>query len=392
VQVIIEFLTKGMGEAIGSVQKMQKGLHNFIFTGARVDQTTGKLTRSFTGFRMEMLSIMFFGMALTRMFMGMIGPTLEALGVFEMLGVLFQQFLLPVLLPLLPIFLQIFDFFMNLPEPVRAVIGVLIILGAILGFVMLIGAQLMLATAGILTFIAGVGGLAGAAALIGGALSTIGAFLSAIALPLLVLIALAVLLWLAWETNFGNIRGFVKNVMIAIGNIIDGFVKVILGGLHLFHVRIGKFPYFVIEVVRKILEHFGLLPKGAWQAAQNMLREFVKGIRGMAGSVVSAIWSIIPEPFRGWIKGAVGFVGGIASFVGGIASGFKIPFFQQGGVMPHTGLAYLHEGERVIPPGDTFTSNVFSPVINANIASSYDVRNLARELSEYWEFERRERR
>ena len=68
---------------------------------------------------------------------------------------------------------------------------------------------------------------------------------------------------------------------------------------------------------------------------------------------------------------------------------FEFPFFQQGGVMPHTGLAYLHEGERVIPAGDSYTDNSFSPVIYANIGSGYDVRNLARDLNEHWRRERR---
>jgi hypothetical protein len=70
----------------------------------------------------------------------------------------------------------------------------------------------------------------------------------------------------------------------------------------------------------------------------------------------------------------------------------KIPSFQTGGIMPHTGLAYLHAGERVVPKSKTHGDVIFAPMItiNAEVSSEYDVRQLANDLNKYWvsDFER----
>ncbi|MHA1868743.1 MAG: phage tail tape measure protein [Candidatus Heimdallarchaeaceae archaeon] len=41
-----------------------------------------------------------------------------------------------------------------------------------------------------------------------------------------------------------------------------------------------------------------------------------------------------------------------------VGGGFGVPFFQQGGTMPYTGLAYLHKGETIIPAGKSRNGEV----------------------------------
>jgi len=54
-----------------------------------------------------------------------------------------------------------------------------------------------------------------------------------------------------------------------------------------------------------------------------------------------------------------------ASALAGLAEqGAEIPGYQRGGVMPHTGLAFLHQGETILPTG--VTNNNFSLTINTN--------------------------
>jgi hypothetical protein len=101
---------------------------------------------------------------------------------------------------------------------------------------------------------------------------------------------------------------------------------------------------------------------------------------------------------KGVAQGLKELIGGLFESITGIKiSGkkisWKMPSFQTGGYVPETGLALLHKGEYVTPRNETGTQTViFSPTanINANVSSSYDVRELANELNSYWarDFER----
>jgi len=96
-------------------------------------------------------------------------------------------------------------------------------------------------------------------------------------------------------------------------------------------------------------------------------------------------WAIIKGVVKGLAKLYIGSfdigqkIGNL--FMGG---GYSIPYGETGGIMPHTGLAYLHKGEMITPANEV--SNTVAPTINisANISSDYDVRRLAEELKRYW--------
>jgi hypothetical protein len=87
----------------------------------------------------------------------------------------------------------------------------------------------------------------------------------------------------------------------------------------------------------------------------------------------------------GWI---VGKIGGLFGGTGQPA--WKMPSFQTGGIMPETGLAYLHKGERVTPANEVNNSPNMNITINANVSSDYDVRRIAEQIKQYWvsDFER----
>jgi len=70
-----------------------------------------------------------------------------------------------------------------------------------------------------------------------------------------------------------------------------------------------------------------------------------------------------------------------------IAKLLHLPGYAMGGLVPETGPAILHKGEQVIPANQVGSGQIiFSPAttINANVSSSYDVRQLADELNKYW--------
>lgn len=83
---------------------------------------------------------------------------------------------------------------------------------------------------------------------------------------------------------------------------------------------------------------------------------------------MSGIYDIITSPFKSafnWVLDKIGQVRNTLSNLGGRISNF-IPHFQQGGIMPYEGLAYLHAGERIIPAGMT-NNNSMSVNIYGNI-------------------------
>lgn len=77
-------------------------------------------------------------------------------------------------------------------------------------------------------------------------------------------------------------------------------------------------------------------------------------------SISLLVSSIDTSAVQSAIQNAISGMGASASVGGGGGGGGggntiagSIPGFQSGGIMPHTGLAFLHEGERVLSPGET---------------------------------------
>src|SRR3990167_894163 len=125
-RVISEDL-KGFNQAMGmsmeNFKKMNKANVTIANTGARLANRFRMLTHGMRGFRMEMLSVMFFGMGINRFFSGLLQPAMEAAGIFELISTTLQILFLPVALMLLDVLMPILDWFLNLPEGVQVAIG-----------------------------------------------------------------------------------------------------------------------------------------------------------------------------------------------------------------------------------------------------------------------------
>ncbi len=129
------------GARAGQVMRMnQEVLGKFNKEGnvfstwqARAANRFRMMTHGARGFRMEMLGVMFFGMAMNRVFMGLIKTSLEWVGVTEILtqslGILF----LPVAELLLEWALRFLNFVLDLTEEQKKWIGVIVLVGAALG-------------------------------------------------------------------------------------------------------------------------------------------------------------------------------------------------------------------------------------------------------------------
>lgn len=277
---------------------------------------------------MEFLSVMFFGMAMQRIFAGLLRPAFESAGIFEIIGLILQDLFLPVALLLLDPLLAVMDFFSNLPEPVKEFVGVLIlVIAAVAGIIMFVGI-FMLAAAGIAPLLTMIG-ITG---------------LVAFGWLIVIILAVAVLVYVLIK-HWDKIVPFFKKI-------IDYIVK----EWKLFIENIKHIMGMVVGIVTgnwdKVKEHFfGIIDniKQKWKGLINVISMPLIGIgKGI-----------------GWLK---------EKLFGG---------FQFGGVVNRTGPYMLHKGETVTPSGG---GGNISPtiIVNASVSSDYDVRRLAAELSKYW--------
>ena len=109
-----------------------------------------RATHGLRGFRMEFLSVMFFGMQLQRTFIGLLTPAMKAVGIFDLWGQTLKVLFLPVALILLEkVILPIAMWLMNLSDRTKKFIGWLVVFGAVVGTVLFLAGMLGLAFGGI---------------------------------------------------------------------------------------------------------------------------------------------------------------------------------------------------------------------------------------------------
>ncbi|RLI86660.1 MAG: hypothetical protein DRO76_03500 [Candidatus Altiarchaeales archaeon] len=116
-----------------AARKAQETLEHNRLAAGKLTRTIQETTRAHEGFKMHLLSVMFFGMSLQRMFGGYIDQVLKTTGVLDFLSATINLMLLPVLIPLLDIIYDIMSWFMNLDENTRKWIGSAMIATAVIG-------------------------------------------------------------------------------------------------------------------------------------------------------------------------------------------------------------------------------------------------------------------
>lgn len=400
--------------------------------------------------RMNFLGVMFAGMALQRAMMNLLSPSLEAVGVFNVFNELLTLMFLPAALLLLDVVMWLFDVFSSLPQPVQDLISGLVLLGWVIGGVLAFIGQLGVGLTSIASSIGGVlltavNGVATVLTTLGATILTLAAI---IFLPL---IANWEATWKAISNFVGSIFEGIKKIIGGaievilgvfnfffhlitgdwdklgkdIGNIIDGIAKVfsgifqdiILGAakfladlLLSWMDGVGKILSWLkdqfVNVGDQIASWLGITE--VWNTFKSAAKTALDAVRGFIDPIVNAIRSLVEwvqkaiDKLKGLedlkdipgkvVKGVTDIPGNIAKgagdFLGGLYKGAKgFLGFQHGGIMPYTGLAYLHSGERVLTREEASNYNTQynypSITVNAQISNDYDVRRLAEKLNEY---------
>jgi len=357
-------------------------------SGVVTDRLTGQITTQGQAvknasmqarrFKFEWLGIMFAGMALSRVFGGLIKQQMQLFGISEGMAAMWTLVFLPIMELLSPVLWMIIDAMMNLSPEMQLIIGAGIFLAAAFGLILMVIGQVALGVNALLGLL-GVAGLSGL-------LKAIGAFLAGLSAPFLIFlaIALAVILgiYLAWKTNFMNIRKSIAAFIAAFKQFFGGLISIIKGILNIIK---GIFTGDFKTVKKGIIQVF----KGLWNLILGGFKMLGHGIIIIFKGVAKLVWNI----FKVIIDAILWSADKISRFFGGKGVSFRMPSFQTGGLVTRTGPAFLHKGERVVPKGrDTGASVVFSPTVNLNatINNEMDVRVLADKLNKYWaaDFER----
>lgn len=91
--------------------------------------------RQMQTFRFDMLSLMFAGMELSRVFKGLLKPAMESFGVFDLISDVLTIFFLPAAGMVMDAVMKIAGFFLDLPDPIQKAINVFAIAAVVIGAV-----------------------------------------------------------------------------------------------------------------------------------------------------------------------------------------------------------------------------------------------------------------
>lgn len=400
-------LTKALLRSTRMVEKFSDTTRRTVTTVRDMSRGMTKMTRvtktmkgNFRRFNFELLSTLFFGMAIQRLFVGMLNPALKLVGMFELFSVTMGVLFLPVALALLEVMLPILQWFIDLPEPTKFAIGVFVLLAAAVGSLLFILSVLGL----------GIKGLQLLWVKLASPLTKIMGLLGLPFLIILAILAAAVIgFWLAWKENFGNIREWVQVIFNGVKNIFAGIKKVISGFIDIF---IGFFS----GDGEKIKEGFKKIWDGIVQAAGGFVDALIgiivtlglslfraviggaKSIVTLLGEAFGLLWEKLLVPAFEFGKNLFDkIVAGIKSRLGGLGRGIKkvlgiggggsVGSRQAGGFIPQTGLFKLHAGETVVPANQSITA---SPTINIFTSGGVDTGTISRMKSELGEIIARE--
>jgi len=158
----VDGATKPMNIMTKSVQNVGGAMERVTTTTAQLNQKTGAYGNVIKTvqdrqkkFQMQWLSLLFFGMAMKRMFTGLIKTSLEWVGLTELMSTTLGVLFLPVAMDLLNILLPIMDWFMNMPESVQRAIGWFVVAGIVIGTALMTIGQAALGFGGLSWFLAG---------------------------------------------------------------------------------------------------------------------------------------------------------------------------------------------------------------------------------------------
>ena len=222
-----------MAMPLEGMQLMHKHGQKMNTSMGRLGMSLRLATHGLRGFRMEMLGVMFFGMMMQKMLFGLLRPAAEVLGIFEIWRIMLQVLFLPLMIKLLPKFLELVDYILNLDPAIQEAIGWGVLFAAVLATIIMFVGQLALGVGSLILALGPLGlGLieaGGAGALLTSIAEGIGISLTALAAIVAIVAAVFVGMFIAWKEDFLGFKGFFKKWRDSIKQIFSGLIDIITG-------------------------------------------------------------------------------------------------------------------------------------------------------------------
>jgi hypothetical protein len=325
------------------------------------EQAQNRLTRATMRFKSELLSVMFFGMAVSKVFGAMTKGATEASGATEVFGVLTMLIGLPAAMAFTKVGLALLGFWDSLSPTTQTAISWIVYSIAAIGTLVATLAALGLGIGGVMKAWLIYGKVF--APLIGwfqsGAAS---AFLwSSVWMTILAWVSVAIVLFKGiWDvfTGWGKSALKVFEGLMWVAIAIGGIVALIFGA-----------PAWIVALGVALL---------AW------------GVKLLAGfKPIGDFFAWLGNVIMAIVKATGGlFTGGISGMMAGWNAGMNVPKMASGGIVTRPTLAMIGESgpEAVVPldNGGGFGGN-FSPTININnpiVSSRQDINDLAKKINE----------
>lgn len=135
IRVIVETVFEGSGikKMNADLKTLNKWYTNVEKVTDKTDNTMQDLNFTLSKSKGAMLGVLFFGMALQRTFSGMLQPVADLYGVFDLWSLMLTVTFMPIMNKVYPIFLDIFNAVLAMPEPLQETFGWIVLLGIGIG-------------------------------------------------------------------------------------------------------------------------------------------------------------------------------------------------------------------------------------------------------------------
>lgn len=302
IRLIVEAIDKNVEQVLERISDSARKVNQNV---QRFGETMNEGAFAAKKFTMQLLGVMFFGMALQRMFMGLLQPALDAFGVMELWNVMLLTVFIPTIEMIFPFLLRFMEFFMNLPEPVKNVLGIFTLLGLVFGQILMLIGQ----------FALGMGSLI----MLFPALKTISlAALGSIGVKFLILAGIIGLFFLALKTasdkNFMNIRENMLKLILSVKNMFAGLFLNIRG---IMNILTG----LITGDLEKVKQGF----KESFKGSRTFVDEQVKAMINLALTLAKTVANVVVNIFKviiNLIGEAVSLAGNLISKVSQGVTGF----------------------------------------------------------------------
>jgi len=288
--------------------KFNKQGLRFNNMGGRFANKIRMMTHGLKGFRMELLGVLFFGMAMANMFGNMLRPAAQVFGIFDLWTVTLQTLFLPIMSMITPLLFSFMTWLMELSPAGKNIIGVIAILGVIIGKLLFVLATLGLGFGSVFQLKA-IGAVSSFFKFFVKGFGLIFNFLRSVMfnMGLIVKVTFRIIIsifstvfgWvlliivgfvLAWKTNFSKIKDWVTVIFEGIKLIIKGVLNVIIG---IFDVVVGIFTGNFTKI------------KLGWQKLWLGMGQTAKGLAGVIAGVLVTIGLSIVRVIVGIINSAI---------------------------------------------------------------------------------------